>query len=318
MICEQCGIEFEREKPIRFCSASCKNTWISFKREHGGRKKRIVGKCGGCGCEILSSAAHKKYCGKECYDKCHPHVTWEEEKSRRRSKLICGPRKCERCGIANDGSFGSGRFCSKQCAYGRPQTRETRNKISESVSTKYWSGLTKPHVIARLNGHPIHSRTVITICPYCGRETERAYGKRHVKYCDRKCSAADPTIRAKISAKVRTAHADGRIKPWNARRRTNVSYPEQFTMGILNQAEITYEHEKKVGKYFIDFAIIDKMVALEIDGSQHEWPERKQKDREKDEYLTNLGWSVIRIRWIQASNEVKRNKFIRDVVDAVK
>lgn len=322
MICEQCGKEFEREKPIRFCSASCKNTWISFKREHGGRKKRVVGKCGGCGCEIVSSAAHKKYCSRVCYRKCNPPETWEEEKARARAKNghDYSLRKCEICGSDHNGLFGGGRFCSKKCACSRPQSDETKNRISKSVKDKLASGYIKIRGKRILPiGHPLgHPATLKVKCPYCGKENERAWNRRHIRYCNPKCSAADPTVKAKISAKVRTAHADGRIKPWKARKRTNISYPEQFTMGILNQAEIAYEHEKKVGKYFIDFAIEDKMVALEIDGSQHDWPERKQKDQEKDAYLTSLGWSVVRIKWIQASNEEKRNGFIRDVMEAVR
>ena len=56
-----------------------------------------------------------------------------------------------------------------------------------------------------------------------------------------------------------------------------------------------YEFELKCGKYFIDFAIKDKMIALEIDGKQHLYEDRIIKDKEKDEYLKNYGWKVYRI-----------------------
>lgn len=41
---------------------------------------------------------------------------------------------CEKCGREHDGSFGSGRFCSKSCANARTHSEETKNKIRESVN----------------------------------------------------------------------------------------------------------------------------------------------------------------------------------------
>lgn len=38
--------------------------------------------------------------------------------------------KCEKCGKEHDGSFGSGRFCSRSCANSRVQTEEIRKKKS--------------------------------------------------------------------------------------------------------------------------------------------------------------------------------------------
>lgn len=41
--------------------------------------------------------------------------------------------KCENCGSEHDGSFGSGRFCSRACANTRHHSDETKMKISESL-----------------------------------------------------------------------------------------------------------------------------------------------------------------------------------------
>lgn len=43
---------------------------------------------------------------------------------------------CERCGKEHDGSFASGRFCSKSCANKRIHSKETKNRISETLSKK--------------------------------------------------------------------------------------------------------------------------------------------------------------------------------------
>jgi hypothetical protein len=53
------------------------------------------------------------------------------------------------------------------------------------------------------------------------------------------------------------------------------------------------------------------MVAVEIDGSQHLLPERKESDNKKDELLNELGWVVIRV----SEKEIKTN--INDVFDQI-
>lgn len=40
---------------------------------------------------------------------------------------------CERCGKEHDGSFGSGRFCSRKCANTRELSSSTKKKIADSV-----------------------------------------------------------------------------------------------------------------------------------------------------------------------------------------
>ena len=41
--------------------------------------------------------------------------------------------KCQKCGAEHDGSFGSGKFCSKSCANSRVHSEETKRKVSESL-----------------------------------------------------------------------------------------------------------------------------------------------------------------------------------------
>ena len=52
----------------------------------------------------------------------------------------------------------------------------------------------------------------------------------------------------------------------------------------------------KVGKYRIDLAFPNKMIAIECDGKEwHERYEQKEHDNKKDECLKSLGWRVYRI-----------------------
>lgn len=51
-----------------------------------------------------------------------------------------------------------------------------------------------------------------------------------------------------------------------------------------------------VGRYRLDLAFPKEMVAIECDGKEwHSSPEQVERDRLKDEFLTDNGWRVIRI-----------------------
>ena len=90
-------------------------------------------------------------------------------------------------------------------------------------------------------------------------------------------------------------------------RLSNISYPEKLFIEYIEKYGLDKKYsivrEYSVFPYFIDFAFINQMVAVEIDGSQHLLPERKEKDDKKDKLLNDLGWLVIRI----SEKEIKTN-----------
>lgn len=120
----------------------------------------------------------------------------------------------------------------------------------------------------------------------------------------------------KISEIHKNYYAIGKTKGWV--KRGKPSYAEKFWMDVLNNNNVKYEFEKKVGKYFIDFALNDKMIALEIDGSQHLREERKLKDVEKDKYLRDQGWTVYRIQWKGVNGLVKQNTTKKQIDEFLK
>lgn len=91
-------------------------------------------------------------------------------------------------------------------------------------------------------------------------------------------------------------------------RQKNMSYPEKiFLDEVLSlgwDKKYTIIRELSVFPFFIDFAFVNEMVAVEIDGSQHLLENRKNKDIEKDELLSREGWVIVRI----AESDVKKNK----------
>jgi very-short-patch-repair endonuclease len=90
-------------------------------------------------------------------------------------------------------------------------------------------------------------------------------------------------------------------------RLSNISYPEKLFIEYVELSGLDKKYsiirEYSVFPYFIDFAFVNQMVAIEIDGSQHLLPERKESDNKKDILLNDLGWFVVRI----SENEIKYN-----------
>ena len=90
-------------------------------------------------------------------------------------------------------------------------------------------------------------------------------------------------------------------------RLSNVSYPEKLCIEYIEKNSLDKKYsivrEYSVFPYFIDFAFVNETVAVEIDGSQHLLPERKERDDKKDKLLNDLGWLVIRV----SEKEIKTN-----------
>lgn len=53
---------------------------------------------------------------------------------------------CERCGNEHDGTYSSGRFCSRKCANTRIPSKETKEKISNALTGKKLSDITKKKI----------------------------------------------------------------------------------------------------------------------------------------------------------------------------
>lgn len=202
-------------------------------------------------------------------------------------------KKCEKCNKEHDGRFGSGRFCSIQCSNSRNLSRKTYEEISRKL--KYLKPM----------------RYVDKNCVICGEKFKVKYGRRTKKTCSRICS--NISMRVNVSKKMKEMHLAGLIKRWNINR-SSLSYAEKFFKRVLDNNDIKYKIDFLAGKYFIDFAIRDKKIALEIDGKQHEQQERKESDARKDKFLKNNDWLVYRIKW-KSINNLKGREYIKNEID---
>ena len=95
-----------------------------------------------------------------------------------------------------------------------------------------------------------------------------------------------------------------------------ISYPERFWMEVLDNNNIRYIKEDfSTKKYFLDFLIFknDKKIDLEIDGKQHNY--RVEHDKKRDEYLTNLGYIVYRVKWNNI-NTIEGKSLMKDKISS--
>lgn len=108
---------------------------------------------------------------------------------------------CEKCNKPHDGTFGSGRFCSRSCANSTTYTPERLAKLKETMKTKsswYKGGITG----------------IGTPCIKCGKPLLQ---KRIYKMCAR-CLHADANYRKIIS--IRTKGKCGGYRPTSGRGKT--------------------------------------------------------------------------------------------------
>jgi very-short-patch-repair endonuclease len=183
------------------------------------------------------------------------------------------------------------RFCSKKCSNSHIQTKEQNevrrhkvhifyNDMSQELKDKWSKRATK--INKERYEKTGQTRPLRTLhCLFCGEKFSTRRKKK--KCCSRSCDA-------KYNIKI------GKNLGWSTRTKFKLSYAEKFFVGVLNEQHIPFVHDKKVGLYFIDFAL-NKNVALEIDGKQHNRLDRKEHDKIKDDFLIKNGWYVYRIKW---------------------
>ena len=185
--------------------------------------------------------------------------------------------------------------CSNVYFSDKRHTKESKQKTSEGIR-KYCLSVGK------------HIDGLYKIkCEMCGTEKETI--AKNQRFCSNKCSrkylSTNSEYISKLKAGVRKSIIEGRHKGWKSRN--ILSYPEKFFIKVLTNNDIKFETNKSFTGYFLDFAIGEKMIDLEIDGKQHNYPDRKTSDIIRDEILTKNGWNVYRIEWNNInSDEGKR------------
>ena len=83
---------------------------------------------------------------------------------------------------------------------------------------------------------------------------------------------------------------------------------------FLKRLPITVKRQELFNNYIIDFYIAKSKLAIELDGIQHNFPENKSADENRDKYLLGYGIKVLRYsnveinqNFIAVCNDILKN-----------
>ena len=63
---------------------------------------------------------------------------------------------------------------------------------------------------------------------------------------------------------------------------------------FLKRLPVTFNRQKVIGRYIVDFYCAEKKLAIELDGTQHFLEDGKRADMERDAYLRSVGLTILR------------------------
>ena len=280
--CEFCGKEYK--------TAKTKSRHIRLNHpENYQFNKRQQTECPQCGKLISNSNIKQHILGKNCLTP-KIHVS---------TKICCYCNRESKSNIAN--SQHQVRCAENPNRIVSSDTFKEYNRKRRSGETKTWNkGLTKEtddrvKMSAEKRVYNIkYGNTIPHSTPHT-EETKKLISKKRIEYL-----AANPD---KVPYLL-NHYSKG------------PSYPEKYFRQILDNNNITYETEKRIGLYSLDFCI--GSIDLEIDGEQHYVDERIVKsDIKRTEYLQQIGYAIIRIRWsyYKKLNKTDQIKFVEDLIN---
>lgn len=154
-------------------------------------------------------------------------------------------------------------------------------------------------------------------CKRCGK-VFLVYRKQ--RFCSKFCASSyiinDEALKEKRKKAMIARVERGDHPGWKVRSKATPSFPEKVIIDIieeLNVPNIVREHRE--GRWYMDFADLDRKIDLEIDGSQHDLPQQKASDERKDAYLKEKGYTIYRIRWKYLTKEFRA--FLKDEVERI-
>jgi very-short-patch-repair endonuclease len=168
-------------------------------------------------------------------------------------------------------------------------------------------------------------------CQFCGKKsTTRSGNTLHERSCSKNPNRVNGATKGyKMTEEQRRHCSEARKRAiaknggvwWSSRSKCKRSYAEEWVLKIIHNEvkDQDFIEEYHLNRWFMDFAWPKKQIYIEVDGSQHEWLERKLNDQQKDEYYKSIGWKVLRLPWRYCcSNTQEAIKNIIDFVDNAK
>lgn len=102
----------------------------------------------------------------------------------------------------------------------------------------------------------------------------------------------------RIAAFYKTSSPDiyGLLKTYAKENRDNQTLAEQYLWSELSGKALGHSFRRQhiIGDYIADFACLNKMLIIEIDGGYHAQPAQIQHDELRTQALNRMGFSVVR------------------------
>lgn len=81
-------------------------------------------------------------------------------------------------------------------------------------------------------------------------------------------------------------------------------------------AGLKFRRQAPIGRYIVDFLCIEKKVIVELDGGQHNWETRIDRDKNRHDWLESQGYKVLRFWNFEVYQDVQTvlNKIANECV----
>lgn len=326
LVCKQCNAIFTVPRwrmrsttTPQFCSLVCRHKWHA----------PVPHVCAHCGKSFLTHiSANRQYCSIECKGvasrereqrtcpQCGTVFTCKPSEL----KMYCSPhcagvatgfkerndyptRICEQCGkeFAWKG-FGAGRFCSHKClrtpksSGKRTCARCGTTFICRPSSKQLYCSIRCATQESPLRGprNGMWKPPVELTCQVCGKTYTRQPSKaKRSRTCSPRCRQALVVLTMPRISSIEIALC-------NALERAGLKPTTQYA----------------IDWYVVDLAFPEQHLAVECDGTYwHGTPRQQAKDRQKDNYLRNVGWQVLRFDEARIRNNLQ--DCVQDVLTAL-
>lgn len=315
----------ERDKSIqKLASEKAKKNRIDKSKqlnkidEKSKKPRKLI--CKKCGKEYILDLTDNQF-NKGLYPKCcsskcaHSRVHSQETKE----KISKGMYKSLNNGTYIPHNQYTGKNKEQYISKSKYLSEEEKLNYFNKENYKLISELINDGKILNLDNYDYKDKLINIIhlhknnCIICGKEFYARINKSGKvgggNTCCNECNHKLRVIRAKES--ISKIIEEGRFQGWKSRNIT--SYAEKFWKQVLDNNNIHYIREKvfeygnlgKGERYFLDFyiEINNRKIDLEIDGKQHKYEDRKEKDIIRDQYIKESGIEVYRIDWNEINSK---------------
>ena len=97
------------------------------------------------------------------------------------------------------------------------------------------------------------------------------------------------------------------LKDFAKENRKEMTESERVLWKALRKLDCGYHFRRQhpIGDYIADFISLSKKLVIEVDGGYHNEPIQQQSDQMRTEYLESKGYTVIRFKNEEISNNLQ-------------